>query len=63
MLVLVSGMASVELECQRCLEQILLPVSFKFEEQFRIANHVRRGTAIESETEGSTNDRKYSREP
>jgi uncharacterized protein len=48
----VSGTASVVLECQRCLEQFSLPVSVKFEEPFRIAYDVRRGTAIESETEG-----------
>ena len=48
----VSGTASVELECQRCLERFSLPVSISFEEQFRIAYDVRRGTAIESETEG-----------
>jgi uncharacterized protein len=48
----VGGKTGVELECQRCLEQFLLPVSFDFEEQFRIAYDVRRGTAIESEIEG-----------
>ena len=48
----VSGTSSVVLECQRCLEEFSLPVSITFEEQFRIAYDVRRGTAIESEIEG-----------
>ena len=43
---------SVELECQRCLRVFSLPVSLEFDEQFRIAYDVRRGTAIESEVEG-----------
>jgi uncharacterized protein len=50
-LVSVNGESSVELECQRCLEQFSLPVSFAFTEQFRIAYDVRRGTAIEGEIE------------
>ena len=48
----VTGTSSVVLECQRCLEEFSLPVSITFEEQFRIAYDVRRGTVIESETEG-----------
>lgn len=48
----VTGETSVELECQRCLEQFALPVQISFDEQFRIAYDVRRGTAIESEIEG-----------
>jgi uncharacterized protein len=51
-LVSVTGTTSVELECQRCLEQFALPVSMNFEEQFRQAYDVRRGIAIESEVEG-----------
>jgi uncharacterized protein len=51
-LVSVSGNASVELQCQRCLRQFLLPVPVAFSEQFRIAYDVRRGTAIESGVEG-----------
>lgn len=50
-LVSVNGETSVELECQRCLEQFSLPISFAFTEQFRIAYDVRRGTAIEGEIE------------
>lgn len=51
-LVSLAGEARVELECQRCLEQFMLPVSVAFDEQFRIAYDVRRGTAVESEIEG-----------
>jgi uncharacterized protein len=50
-LVSVSGEASVELECQRCLERFSLPVPITFDEQFRIAYDVRRGTAIEGVAE------------
>lgn len=50
-LVSVNGKTSVELECQRCLEQFSLPVPVAFDEQFRIAYDVRRGTAIEGEIE------------
>lgn len=50
-LVSVNGKASVELECQRCLERFWLPVSVAFDEQFRIAYDVRRGTVIEDEIE------------
>lgn len=46
------GNTSVELECQRCLNQFALPIAFDFDEQFRIAYDVRRGTEIESEIEG-----------
>ena len=48
----VVGNVTVGLECQRCLEQFTFPVSIKFDEQFRIAYDVRRGTAIESGVEG-----------
>ena len=51
-LVSLVGNARVELECQRCLRTFSLPMPFEFEEQFRIAYDVRRGTAIESELEG-----------
>ena len=50
-LVSVKGTTSVELECQRCLNQFVFPVSLDFDEQFRIAYDLRRGTAIESELE------------
>ena len=40
----VGGKTGVELECQRCLERFSLPISFDFDEQFRIAYDVRRGT-------------------
>ena len=50
-LVSVNGDVSVELECQRCLEQFSLPVPIAFDEQFRIAYDVRHGTVIEGETE------------
>jgi uncharacterized protein len=50
-LVSVNAETSVELECQRCLEQFSLPVPIAFDEQFRIAYDVRRGTAIEGEAE------------
>jgi uncharacterized protein len=52
LLAVITGDSSVELECQRCLNQFALPVSFDFDEQFRIAYDVRRGTEIESELEG-----------
>ncbi|HRA48250.1 MAG TPA: DUF177 domain-containing protein [Thermomicrobiales bacterium] len=47
-----TGQTSVELECQRCLNQFLYPVTFTFDEQFRIAYDVRRGTEIVSAEEG-----------
>ncbi len=52
LLAAITGDSSVELECQRCLNQFALPVSYDFDEQFRIAYDVRRGTEIESELEG-----------
>jgi uncharacterized protein len=52
LLAAVEGKTSIELECQRCLNQFALPVAFRFDEQFRIAYDVRRGTEIASEIEG-----------
>jgi len=53
----VAGETSVELECQRCLNQFAFPVSFAFDEQFRIAFDVRRGTEIEPDTEDDLDER------
>jgi uncharacterized protein len=51
-MVTVKAGASVELECQRCLNQYMQPVEVTFEEQFRVAYDVRSGAAVESEIEG-----------
>jgi len=52
LLAAINGTTSIELECQRCLNQFALPVAFNFDEQFRIAFDVKRGTEIVSEIEG-----------
>ena len=52
LLAAIDGTTSIELECQRCLNQFALPVTLGFDEQFRIAFDVKRGTEIASEIEG-----------
>ncbi len=42
----VKGSGSVKLECQRCLEPYVQPVSIQFSEQFRIAFDVRTGAGL-----------------
>lgn len=42
----VKGSATVELECQRCLELFIQPVSVRFSEEFRIAFDVRTGAGL-----------------
>jgi uncharacterized protein len=52
-----AGESSVELECQRCLNEFALPVSFDFEEQFRIAFDVRRGSELEPDADNDFDER------